>query len=38
VFHSVNKPVATLRVPSEAIEAYRAAIVWQDFGNIVAIE
>ena len=38
VFHSVNKPAATLRVSSEAIEAYRAAIVWQDFGNIVAIE
>jgi len=37
VFNSVNKSRVTLRVPAEAIAAYRTAEVWKDFENIEAI-
>ena len=36
VFYNVNKSIP-LYVPAESIEAYQAADVWKDFGNITAI-
>jgi hypothetical protein len=36
VFQYVDLSRATLYVPAESIEAYRAAAVWQDFGTIAA--
>ncbi|GAP71437.1 leucine-rich repeat domain-containing protein [Candidatus Symbiothrix dinenymphae] len=36
VFSGVSIGKLTLYVPAEAVEAYRAAEVWKDFGNIVA--
>ena len=38
VFYRVNLSACTLRVPVASIDAYRAAPVWKDFGNIVAIQ
>jgi len=37
-FEEVNMNVAVLRVPAGSLEAYRAANVWKNFKNIVAIE
>ena len=36
-FFSVNLAAATLYVPAEAVEAYRAADTWKEFGTIAAI-
>lgn len=36
-FFGVNLAAATLYVPAEAVEAYRAAATWKDFGTIAAI-
>ena len=33
----VNLSMCVLRVPAASVSAYRAAEVWKDFGNIVAI-
>ena len=38
VFGDTNLSDATLHVPASAIEAYRNADQWKDFGTIVAIE
>lgn len=37
-FSSVPQSQATLYVPSSAIEAYRAAYQWKDFGKILTLE
>jgi hypothetical protein len=37
VFSDVNIGVLTLKVPASAVDAYKAAPVWSEFGNIVAI-
>jgi hypothetical protein len=37
-FGSVNLLACTLRVPAGSVENYRAAPIWHDFGNIVAID
>ncbi len=38
VFRDVTLSAATLYVPAESLEAYKAADVWKDFGTIKAIE
>ena len=38
VFSNFNKSTCTLYVPAESVEAYKAAEVWKEFGNILAIE
>jgi hypothetical protein len=38
VFNGVNISAITLKVPADAVSAYRAANVWKDFGTIAAIE
>ena len=38
VFTNVNKSTCTLYVPAESVEAYQAAYVWKEFGNILAID
>ena len=38
VFNNIDKSACTLYVPAESVEAYKAAEVWKEFGNIVAIE
>jgi ethanolamine utilization microcompartment shell protein EutS len=37
VFHGVPVDAITLRVPAGAVDAYRAAEGWREFGNIVAM-
>ena len=37
VFYELNLSTCTLYVPEESIELYRAADVWKEFGNIIAI-
>jgi len=37
-YSGVDKDVCILRVPSESLEAYKAAMYWNEFKNIVAIE
>ena len=37
VFVDSNYKNATLHVPANAVEAYRNADQWKDFGNIVAL-
>jgi len=36
-FHSVNKNICILRVPSESIVSFLTADIWKDFSNIVVI-
>jgi hypothetical protein len=36
-FYKSNTENATLHVPGATIEAYKAAVPWSEFGNIVAI-
>ena len=36
-FSGVNIGTCTLRVPASAVNAYKSAAVWRDFGNIVGI-
>ena len=38
VFTNINLSSCTLYVPAESVEAYKAAEIWKEFGNIVAIE
>jgi hypothetical protein len=38
VFRDVNISALTLKVPASAVEAYKAAPVWGEFGNIIANE
>jgi hypothetical protein len=38
VFSGVNTTAATLMVPSSAVNAYKSATGWKNFGTIVAIE
>ena len=38
VFAGVDLSACTLYVPAESVAAYKAADVWKEFGNIVAIE
>jgi hypothetical protein len=38
VFDSVNISALTLNVPAGAVNDYRAAPVWGEFGNIIASE
>jgi hypothetical protein len=37
IFSGVDKSVCTLRVPSGSVNAYKAADIWSEFGNIVGI-
>ena len=37
VFIDSNYKKATLHVPANAVEAYKSAEQWKDFGNIVAL-
>jgi hypothetical protein len=37
VFYEVNISACTLRVPSGSVDAYKAADIWSEFGNIVGI-
>ena len=37
VFSNFNKSTCTLYVPAESVDAYKAADVWKDFGNILPI-
>jgi hypothetical protein len=37
VFEGVNINACTLRVPASAVNAYKAALVWGEFGNITGI-
>ena len=37
VFWGVNMDACTLRVPAGAVNAYKGANVWKEFGNIVSI-
>jgi hypothetical protein len=37
VFYIVDLKNATLYVPAESIEAYKAAALWKEFGKIVAV-
>ena len=36
-FANVNLAACTLYIPAESVEAYQAAEVWKEFGNILAI-
>jgi hypothetical protein len=38
VFRDVNISACTLKVPASAVNAYKAAPVWSEFGNIIANE
>jgi hypothetical protein len=38
VFFGVNINALTLKVPANAVEAYKAAPIWGEFGNIIANE
>jgi hypothetical protein len=33
----VNISALTLKVPASAVDAYKAAPVWKDFGKIIAV-
>ncbi|MDR1156283.1 MAG: leucine-rich repeat protein [Bacteroidales bacterium] len=37
IFYDVNLNAATLKVPASAVDAYKAAPVWNEFGKIEAI-
>jgi hypothetical protein len=37
VFYNVSLSTRTLRVPSSAVDAYKAATVWKNFGTITGI-
>jgi hypothetical protein len=37
VFYGVNINACTLRVPARAVNVYKAAHVWSEFGNITGI-
>jgi hypothetical protein len=37
IFRNTNISACTLKVPASAVNAYKAAPVWSEFGNIVAI-